>query len=169
MAPPTRPRPASTRTWAISPAGYDGVDNDQDGLIDDYLEGVPSGGTNSGLVLGNLGRHVHKTARSEMLYAILVEGRGPLGSVFSRDDFTDKEVQDTDGDGLPEFVDAWGQPLQFYRWPVLFHSDLQRGQNFLVFLGQLFPATLRERVPGARAGPTRPQSAARRAGLVGEY
>ena len=63
-----------------------------------------------------------------MLYALLVEGHGPLGSVFSRDDFTDKEVQDTDSDGLPEFVDAWGQPLQFYRWPLLYHSDIQRGQ-----------------------------------------
>ena len=63
-----------------------------------------------------------------MLYALLVEGRGPLGSVFSRDDFTDKEVQDTDGDGLPEFVDAWGKPLQFFRWPMLYHSDIQRGQ-----------------------------------------
>ena len=61
--------------------------------------------------------HTHVTARSEMLYAILVEGRGPWGSVFSRDEFTDREVQDTDGDGLPEFVDAWGQPLQFFRWP----------------------------------------------------
>jgi hypothetical protein len=99
---------------------------------------VPASGTNSALVLGNLGRHVHKTARSEMLYAILVEGQGALGSVFSRDDFTDKEVQDTDGDGLPEFVDAWGQPLQFYRWPVLFHSDLQHGQNFLVSSANYF-------------------------------
>ena len=120
------------------PAGYDGVDNDQDGLIDNYHEGVPASGTNSALVLANLGRHVHKTARSEMLYAILVEGQGALGSVFSRDDFTDKEVQDTDGDGLPEFVDAWGQPLQFYRWPVLFHSDLQHGQNFLVSSANYF-------------------------------
>ena len=56
---------------------------------------------------------------------------GPWGSVFNRDDFTDREVQDTDGDGLPEFVDAWGQPLQFFRWPVLYHSDLQRGQMIL--------------------------------------
>jgi hypothetical protein len=37
-------------------------------------------------------------------------------------------VQDTDGDGLPEFVDAWGEPLQFYRWPVGYHSDSQKGQ-----------------------------------------
>ena len=43
---------------------------------------------------------------------------GPLGSVFSPDDFSDREVKDTDGDGLPEFVDAWGQPLQFFRWPL---------------------------------------------------
>ena len=69
-----------------------------------------------------------RTALAEMLYALLVEGRGPLGSVFSPDDFTTKEVQDTDGDGLPEFVDAWGQPLQFFRWPLLYHSDIQRGQ-----------------------------------------
>ena len=68
------------------------------------------------------------TPRSETLYAILVGGVGPLGSVFSRDDFSDREVKDTDGDGLPEFVDAWGQPLQFFRWPLLYHTDTQRGQ-----------------------------------------
>jgi prepilin-type N-terminal cleavage/methylation domain-containing protein len=113
------------------PQGYDGVDNSPAGsagagLIDEWGEGVNA--TNQNLVQTNLNNHKHSTARSEMLYALLVEGRGPLGSVFSRDDFTDKEVQDTDGDGLPEFVDAWGQPLQFYRWPLLYHSDLQRGQ-----------------------------------------
>ncbi len=66
--------------------------------------------------------------RHSSLYAILVEGIGPLGSVFSHDDFSDREVKDTDGDGLPEFVDAWGQPLQFFRWPLLYHTDTQRGQ-----------------------------------------
>ena len=76
----------------------------------------------------NLAAHQHNTARSETLYAILVGGVGPLGSVFSPDDFSDREVKDTDGDGLPEFVDAWGQPLQFFRWPLLYHSDTQRGQ-----------------------------------------
>ena len=40
-------------------------------------------------------------------------------------------MRDTDGDGLPEFVDAWGQPLQFFRWPLLYHSDIQRGQAFV--------------------------------------
>ena len=29
-------------------------------------------------------------------------------------------LKDTDGDGLPEFVDAWGEPLRFYRWPIYY-------------------------------------------------
>jgi prepilin-type N-terminal cleavage/methylation domain-containing protein len=120
------------------PAGYDGVDNNGDGLIDDYAEGVnipPAYSQPNTAVVqqvtANLQAHTHITARSEMLYAVLVEGQGPLGSVFNRDDFTDKEVRDTDGDGLPEFVDAWGQPLQFFRWPLLYHSDTQRGQPII--------------------------------------
>ena len=104
--------------------GYDGVDNNGNGLVDEIGEG-------RGTALLVQQNHTHVTARAEMLYAILVEGSGPWGSVFNRDDFTDREVRDTDGDGLPEFVDAWGQPLQFFRWPVLYHSDLQRGQVIL--------------------------------------
>ena len=92
------------------PAGYDGIDNNNNGAIDESLEGAPVGSPANSTVQANLNAHQHQTARAEMLYAVLVEGVGPLGSVFNRDDFTDKEVQDTDGDGLPEFVDAWGQP-----------------------------------------------------------
>jgi type II secretory pathway pseudopilin PulG len=108
---------------------YDGVDSDGDGLVDNATEVTKYAGSGQlAQVALALSQHKHKTARSEMLYALLVEGSGPLGSAFSRDDFTDKEVRDTDGDGLPEFVDAWGEPLQFYRWPILYHSELQRGQ-----------------------------------------
>lgn len=112
------------------PAGYDLVDNDGDGLIDEWDEGVKGAdGTDvSADVVSRLGAHTHETARAEMLYALLVEGQGPLGSSFNADDFSDREVKDTDGDGLPEFVDAWGKPLQFFRWPTLYHSDAQRGQ-----------------------------------------
>jgi hypothetical protein len=117
------------------PAGYDGADNNGNGYVDEWAEGVcqppqfntPDPATVQ-LVQSHLANHTHNTARSEMLYAILVEGRGPLGSVFKADDFTEKEVKDTDGDGLPEFVDAWGNPLQFFRWPIMYHSDVQRGQ-----------------------------------------
>ena len=112
-----------------SPAniGYDGVDNGGNGLVDELQEnGDPTlAGTVAYTIVNTLlPKHKHKTARSEMLYALLVEGQGPFGSLFSRDDFNDSEVQDTDGDGLLEFVDAWGQPLQFYRWPIGYVSDI---------------------------------------------
>jgi prepilin-type N-terminal cleavage/methylation domain-containing protein len=112
------------KNMGVQAAGYDAVDNDGNNLVDDQNEG-------GGFPASFPANHKHATARSEMLYAILVEGQGPWGTVFSRDEFTDREVQDTDGDGLPEFVDAWGQPLQFFRWPILYHSDLQLGQVIL--------------------------------------
>ncbi len=112
------------------PAAYDMQDNDGNGLVDDWQEVVIYGG-NAQQIVTNIKNHTHNTARAEMLYALLVEGSGPFGSVLNRDDFTDKEVKDTDNDGLPEFVDAWGQPLQFFRWPILYHSDIQRGQTVL--------------------------------------
>lgn len=110
------------------PNGYDGSDNDGDGFTDDSFEGLKDlPAADQAMVRARLGKHTHKTARSEMLYALLVEGGGVYGSSFDKDDFTSKEVQDTDGDGLMEFVDAWGEPLQFYRWPILYRSDAQKG------------------------------------------
>jgi prepilin-type N-terminal cleavage/methylation domain-containing protein len=115
--------------------GYDGIDNDNNGFVDEYNEGTSDPQDNSGLNLEAafkvntfLLNHTHKTARSEMLYAILVEGLGPFGSVFSREDFRDTELKDTDNDGVPEFVDGWGEPLQFYRWPFGYRSGLQKGE-----------------------------------------
>jgi prepilin-type N-terminal cleavage/methylation domain-containing protein len=107
-----------------------GIDATDDGgvagLIDDLQESNDGAGSLT-QIQANLNSHKHHTARAEALYAALVEGRGPLGSVFTRDDFTTTEVQDTDGDGLPEFVDAWGNPLYFSFWPVYYHSDTQKG------------------------------------------
>lgn len=119
------PSLASTIQLPMTPnQGFDGIDNNNNGLIDELVE---NGKTIADSMVGKLLNHRHKTARSEMLYALLVEGQGPLGSVFSPDDFRDNEVKDTDGDGLLEFVDAWGEPLQFYRWPIFYSSDSQRG------------------------------------------
>ena len=129
--------------------GYDMIDNTGEGLVDEAAEGGwnTAIGTNTQTVLTLFQSfHQHKTARAEVLYAILVEGTGPLGSVFARDDFTDREVQDTDNDGMPEFVDAWGQPLQFYRWPFMFNSDVQKGY-------QLPPGTATTSIPAPPQGP----------------
>ena len=164
------------KNLGYAPEGYDMIDNDGNGLVDDWPEGISGG--NAAQIIANLQAHKHNTARAEMLYAILVEGAGPLGSVFNRDDFTDKEVRDTDGDGLPEFVDAWGQPLQFFRWPLLYHSDIQRGQAFVSAsaaaiesdssLCHTDPARA-EFAGAARAGPDRYQPATRGAGMVVDH
>ncbi len=127
-------RAALHKMIGYTPQGTDAADNDGDGLVDEFDEGVsvtPGGPADPDAVQAVtrfITNHKHVTARSEMLYALLVNGQGPFGSVFSADDFSDREVQDTDNDGLPEFVDAWGKPLQFYRWPIFHHTDsVQKG------------------------------------------
>lgn len=62
--------------------------------------------------------HTAATESSECLYLILTT-TGRQGIQVSEDQFTSRELRDTDGDGIPEFVDAWGNALRFYRWPVL--------------------------------------------------
>jgi len=126
---------AITKQLGYPERGRNGVDDNGNGLIDEISEtewGVSSAQFQAirDEVLINLAQHEHATARSEMLYAILIEGAGPFGSVFERDDFTDNEVQDTDGDNLLEFVDAWGRPLQFYRWPVYHVTELGAQGSF---------------------------------------
>tara|TARA_R110002072_G_scaffold173600_1_gene328233 strand:- start:30303 stop:31646 length:1344 start_codon:yes stop_codon:yes gene_type:complete len=62
--------------------------------------------------------HNPNTESAELLYFALtrMEVFGvPLTAV---DDFSTREVADTDNDGLPEFIDGWGNPLRFYRWPT---------------------------------------------------
>lgn len=59
-----------------------------------------------------------KTESSELLYYTLVVSGTFGSSPVDADQFSPLEVIDTDEDGLPEFVDAWGEPLRFYRWPT---------------------------------------------------
>lgn len=67
---------------------------------------------------GNAGSDAGASISSEYLYYILTNhetyGVPPVGE----DAFITTEVADTDGDGLKEFVDGWGKPLRFYRWPT---------------------------------------------------
>jgi prepilin-type N-terminal cleavage/methylation domain-containing protein len=58
------------------------------------------------------------TDSSELLYYTLVAAGSFGSSSVDADQFSDREIVDTDDDGLPEFVDAWQQPLRFYRWPT---------------------------------------------------
>jgi hypothetical protein len=66
-------------------------------------------------------------ASAECLYMIVMSDP-EAAAQFHRD-----EIGDTDGDSLPEFLDAWGRPIRFLRWPAGFisgnqgDSDLQVG------------------------------------------
>lgn len=66
----------------------------------------------------DLSKHLPETESAELLYLALTTtesfGVPPVG----QDEFSTSEVKDTDGDGLLEFIDAWGRPLRFYRAPT---------------------------------------------------
>ncbi|HYO24359.1 MAG TPA: prepilin-type N-terminal cleavage/methylation domain-containing protein [Lacipirellulaceae bacterium] len=60
--------------------------------------------------------------RAECLYLTVMYGTadGEARALFSSQD-----IGDTDSDGAPEFLDGWGEPIQWIRWPAGFVSNLQ--------------------------------------------
>jgi len=74
-------------------------------------------------------------ASAECLYMIVTMA----GGAEAREQFKGSEIGDVDGDGLPEFLDAWGNPIKFLRWaPGLTDSDLQAQTYFLNPTGDEF-------------------------------
>jgi hypothetical protein len=63
--------------------------------------------------------HSPVTARAECLFMIVTAGGSDAG------EFTPEEMRDTDGDGLMEFVDRFGNPIQFFLWPAYYTSPMQ--------------------------------------------
>jgi prepilin-type N-terminal cleavage/methylation domain-containing protein len=111
------------------------LDDDSDGVINFYGNGFPDvdefgKGTNHvdvlafGDVLRQKGsnlqplRHTPGTESSELMYILLTQAKLFGVPPVDGNEFTSAEVRDTDGDGLLEFIDAWEQPLRFYRWPT---------------------------------------------------
>ena len=66
-------------------------------------------------------------ANAELLFAIVEDATADGATALEA--FGASEIGDTDGDGLKEFIDAWGNPIGWIRWPsgspeVLFsHPD----------------------------------------------
>lgn len=89
-------------------------DTNNDGVLQ------PAEDTNANGVLDGYvhAKHKPETESAALMYYMLtrmqVFGAAPVGE----SEFSTSEVRDTDGDGLLEFVDAWGRPLRFYRWPT---------------------------------------------------
>jgi len=61
--------------------------------------------------------HNADLASAELLYQIV------MGLPDAESAFTGMEIQDTDGNGLNEFVDGWGNPIQFIRWPAGHYNE----------------------------------------------
>lgn len=59
---------------------------------------------------------------AECLYMIVTLG---MDTSLGGERFSAKDIGDKDGDGLPEFHDAWGEPISFLRWAPDFVSELQ--------------------------------------------
>ena len=63
-------------------------------------------------------KHQSDTESAEVLYYLLSTAPSFGAETDDLSQFTSSEIADTDGDGLLEFIDAWGRPLRFYRWPT---------------------------------------------------
>jgi prepilin-type N-terminal cleavage/methylation domain-containing protein len=65
---------------------------------------------------------------AECLYMIITMA---CGDGEARSLFKEADIGDTDGDGAPEFLDAWGHPINFLRWAPGFDSQIQLNANNL--------------------------------------
>ncbi len=59
---------------------------------------------------------------AECLYAIVSHSNS--GGASAIESFHASEIGDTDGDSYPEFIDAWGNPIGWIRWPAAYPSVL---------------------------------------------
>ena len=64
------------------------------------------------------GNSTNSAESSEYLYWIITKSDSFGATAVDDSEFSANELRDTDGDGRIEFVDSWGQPLRFYRWPT---------------------------------------------------
>lgn len=85
--------------------------------------GLPSSGPTQ-LFTGNLADWETAVQSSELLY--LIVSLSSFGGTPALEAFRPSEIGDPDQDGLLEFIDAWGRPIRWLRWPAGFQSDLNR-------------------------------------------
>ncbi len=64
---------------------------------------------------------------AELLF-LIVESSYIAGS-YGIEAFATSEIGDTDNDGLREFIDAWGNPIQWLRAPTGYFDDIETSQT----------------------------------------
>ena len=120
--------PAGNVSWSdfeadvILPVGSRQLDSNNNRIADvversasdraKLLIKYPANSDNGGVYIND------PTVSSELMYYFLTSGETFGAQEAVEDQFATAEIADTDDDGLLEFVDGWGQPLRFYRWPT---------------------------------------------------
>ncbi|QDU41374.1 hypothetical protein Mal4_57410 [Maioricimonas rarisocia] len=88
---------------------------------------------------------------SELMYAALTKGAafGLPNAIL--DEINPRHIADADGDGFPEFVDDWGNPLHFYIWPtkLIRPGDNSSSNSDITALQRQVAAILIQGLPGA--------------------
>ncbi|MEK6261742.1 MAG: prepilin-type N-terminal cleavage/methylation domain-containing protein [Planctomycetota bacterium] len=84
-----------------------------------------------------LSAHKHETQSAALLYWLLTQSEVYGVAPVDESAFGSAEIKDTDGDGLLEFIDGWGKPLRFYRWPTrLFRCGEDFNENGALDAGE---------------------------------
>lgn len=69
---------------------------------------------------------IRRNQGAECLYMVITLA---CGDGEARSQFKEADIGDLDGDGAPEFLDGWGQPINFLRWAPGFDSQIQLNAN----------------------------------------
>ncbi len=115
---------AETRLWALRDLMRMELPQSFDEIAIGSLLGLPIPSVTQAY-RNRLANNPQATAQyqgAECLYMIVTLG---MDTSLGGERFSAKDVGDKDGDGLPEFHDAWGEPISFLRWAPLFESELQ--------------------------------------------
>jgi prepilin-type N-terminal cleavage/methylation domain-containing protein len=81
-----------------------------------YLRRINAANNGAGVAPGD------QFQAAESLYLIIAHGTEDSDAIAH---FSQSDIGDTDGDGLHEFLDGWGRPINFIRWPAGFLSPRQ--------------------------------------------
>ncbi len=70
---------------------------------------------------------VRENFNAELLFLIVESSY--VGGSYGIEAFSNSEIGDVDQDGLREFIDAWGKPIQWLRWPAGYYDDVETSQS----------------------------------------
>lgn len=115
-----------------------------------YNKAVASGVSRDDLVR-------HQGAECLYMIVMLACGDGESAGLFKESD-----IGDVDGDGAPEFLDSWGNPIEFIRWAPGFDSDVQLNTAKLQQIASQPSEYIRVNFPNSEQSAT-PENAVRMA------